>query len=1159
MAIAAKQSSTETERATSSPASTRASERGAGRALQPPRYGIGLIDLIDAAPVQRSGDGVDEEPEHVRALARAGVAGAGQPLPHLARIQQSFGRHDVSGIVAHTDAPARQAARSIGAHAYASGKHVAFASAPSLRLAAHEAAHVVQQRGRVQLAGGVGRAGDVYECHADRVAEQVVRGESAESTLAALAGPSVPGPAFAGGGEGGLVQRSTAIDVMGAAAGNFAWSYMKQLIVEHAIPASLAKLLETACLSLIDYGVRITGLDAYVAAMNPYVAVLRRIKAVITTIPAPIRTLLTYGIGWCIRKFSDAYMFGAITEAHINVLLIEGAEAVTILGNIIDFLDGLATNPTGTIYTAVWGVVRAAGLTTASSFSTLLSGSATKVATPSPAPQDESASPSTPKPKPKPKPMVDAKLGWFWLDAEQPEIARWTDESVERGGLQLDARFGVKVLGNVIGTQDVARLRVPYAGDWQAIIPSLSLVSEPITIGKLFGVRSITLQKVRLDHNGVKFVHVVIAGLDFGDGLLSSDELALTYRAESASDRLHVRGAAKLSAFDHALVGRFNLQMDAEGNFVGGEVTVEVPETFTLVKDRLTLANPRVWAKWGEDGTTDIGIGGDLELELIDSLEFASTGTVIRWVSGKGLIGEVDKVWLNIPIHKGGVLRFELTKGKIDEDGFHAGKVALIYAYGEQDVAKNPDTSKPSGTSLPDSGSKLSKEQIGGLIPGFDMDWIKTAGLEMLVVNLSATDVDISSAGLDVAQLNKEITKFKAHLFGLGAEFDAVARTGKISGELNKKIDIPAIVAKVMVVPGVHANFGLRTDIGFGAALAATAQRLDAAPSKPEIHPWKLGGKATLKANAGVQLEAGVGVGIPYLFEVSGNLFARAEADASVSADVTGTVLWDAAAHSLSLPTTVEDKPSATLSLDLAMKAAIGAQVRAQLFYFFDKELWSYRFVEWDLGKWSLAAKLVATEEGGYDVVITKSGFAGDEGVPTTKPIVEKARVTATAVIEEHIKDKKQIKDVHQMWRLVHDIQDPGFQMDHTSKSGYFDMLEAINGTGLDLDAIANQVLGYVRQRSEGDSLLMSLPEWLAYSTTGKTFSEATTERKSIKPIDEAIAKYHETLDNVAGRKILDDLIDTLIPTYLDTWFGGRKEMAEKLLTDAKRERARIS
>jgi hypothetical protein len=1149
--IAAKQSSNATEHAGTTRADVRARETSRGQAVQPPRYGIGLID---AAPVQRSGAGVDEEPERVHALARAGVAGAGQPLPHLARIQQSFGRYDVSGIVAHTDAPARQAARSIGAHAYASGKHVAFAATPSLRIAAHEAAHVVQQRGRVQLSGGVGRAGDAYERHADAVAEQVVRGESAESTLATLAGPSHAGPGFAAG-EGGLVQRSTALDVVGVAAGNFAWSYMKQLIAQYAIEASLAKLLESACLGLIDYGVRITGIDAYFAAMNPYLEVLNAIKKVITAIPEPIRVLLTYGIGWCIRKFSDAYMFGAITEAHINVLLIEGVEAVAILGGIIDFLYELGTKPTQTIYKGIWSVVQAAGLTTASSFSALLFGSAEAIPTPKPS----ATSSGVVAPAPKPKPMVDAELGWFWLEAHQPTVARWQQDRVERGGLQLEARFGVKVLGNVLGTQDFARLRVPYAGDWQLIVPSLSLVSEPIELGGLFQVGAVTLQKVRLDHNGVKFVHVVIAKLGFGKDLLTADEITMTYRAESASDRLHLRGAAKLAAFGHQLAGRFDVQIDAEGELAGGEVTLEVPETFELVKDRLTLANPRAWAKWNAEGETDLGIGGDLQLELIDSLEFASTGTILRYVTGKGLIGEVDKVWLNIPIHKGGVLRFELTKGVIDGRGFHAGKVALIYAYGEADVASNPDTSKPSGTSLPDAGSKLSKEQVGGLIPGFDMGWIETTGLETLVVNLSATDVDISSAGLDVGQLSKEITKFKAHLFGLGAEFDAVARTGKISGELNKKIDIPAIVAKVLVVPGVHANFGLRTDIGFGAALAATAQRQDAAPSKPTIHPWKLGGKAKLTANAGIQLEAGIGVGIPYLAEVSGNLFARAEAGASVSADVTGTVLWDDAAHSLALPTAAEDKPSATLALDLAMKAAIGAQVRAQLFYFIDTELWSYRFVEWDLGTWSLAAKLVATPDGGYDIITTKSGFGGERGVPTTTPIVEKARVTATAVIEDHIAKHKKIEDVHQMWRLVHDIQDPGFKMDRDSKRGYFEMLGVINGTGQDLDAMSEQVLGYVRQRSEDDSLLMSLPEWLAYSTTGKTFGEAVTGRKSIKPVDDAIAEYHATLDREKSRKILVNLISVLIPKYLNQWFVSRKDMAEKLLTDAKRELARIS
>lgn len=892
MAVATKPSSRETEQATTTHAK-RSSEPRGGRAIQPPRYGIGVID---AELVQRSGAGVDEEPERVRGLARAGIGGVGQPLPHLPRIQQSFGRYDVSGIVAHTDAPARQAARSIGAHAYASGNHVAFASAPSLRLAAHEAAHVVQQRGKVQLAGGVGRAGDVYERHADTVAEQVVRGESAEATLATLAGPS-EGPSYTGAGEGGLVQRSTAVDVLGAAAGNFAWSYMKQLIVEHGVVTSVAVLLEQACLGLIDYGVRITGLQAYLAAMNPYLEVLRQIKAVIMAIPEPIRVLLTYGIGWCIRKFSDAYMFGAITEAHINTLLIEGVEVVVTIGNIIDFLYDLGAKPTQTIYKGIWAAVQAAGLTTANNFSSLIAATVDKLQTPaqpSPQPQSSQAQPSAPKPKP----MVDANMGWFWLEANAPEIARWQANRVERGGLQLDARFGVKVLGNVIGTQEFARLQVPYAGDWQAIIPSLSLVSEPIVLGKLFEVASINLQKVRLDHNGVKFVHVVIKGLGFGDGLLTSDELALTYRSESESDRLHIRGAAKLAAFGHKLDGRFDLQMDAKGNFVGGEVGLGVPETFNLVKNRLTLANPRVWAKWSEEGATDIGIGGDLEIKLIDSLQFASTGTVIRWISGKGLVGEVDKVWLNIPIHKGGVLRFELTKGKIDEKGFHAGKVALIYAYGEADVAKNPDTSKPSGTSLPDSGSKLSKEQVGSLIPGFDMSWFKTAGLEMLVVNLSASDVDISSAGLSVAELSKEITKFKAHLFGLGAEFDASARTGKIVGDFEKKLDIPTIKAKVpLLVPGVHASFGLRSDVVFGANLAATAQKQDPAPSKPKIHPWKLGGKAKLSADAGIQLEADVGVGIPYLAEVSAGIFARAEAGAGVVANVTGLVLWDDATH----------------------------------------------------------------------------------------------------------------------------------------------------------------------------------------------------------------------------------------------------------------------
>src|SRR6185436_12779811 len=86
-------------------------------------------------------------------------------------------------------AEAAHSAKSMGADAYAAGDHVVLGKT-DLHTVAHEAAHVVQQRGGVQLKGGVGQAGDVYEQHADAVADKVVAGESAESLLSAMAGPS---------------------------------------------------------------------------------------------------------------------------------------------------------------------------------------------------------------------------------------------------------------------------------------------------------------------------------------------------------------------------------------------------------------------------------------------------------------------------------------------------------------------------------------------------------------------------------------------------------------------------------------------------------------------------------------------------------------------------------------------------------------------------------------------------------------------------------------------------------------------------------------------------------------------------------------------------------------------------------------------------------
>jgi hypothetical protein len=139
-----------------------------------------------ADPLQMKGAGVQKKDIHD--LAAQGTQGSGGDLPHLDAIQTSFGKHDVTGVQAHTGGAAADASKAMGAEAYASGNSIAFGSSPGLHTAAHEAAHIVQQRAGVSLKGGVGEAGDSYEQHADTVADAVVAGQSAEGLLDTMAG-----------------------------------------------------------------------------------------------------------------------------------------------------------------------------------------------------------------------------------------------------------------------------------------------------------------------------------------------------------------------------------------------------------------------------------------------------------------------------------------------------------------------------------------------------------------------------------------------------------------------------------------------------------------------------------------------------------------------------------------------------------------------------------------------------------------------------------------------------------------------------------------------------------------------------------------------------------------------------------------------------------
>lgn len=140
--------------------------------------------LSAAGPGDSSAEHTASDPV---AVARRGVDGPGQALPHIDEVQRHFGAHDLSGVRAHIGGAAGDASRELGANAYTHGNDIAFASQPDLGLVAHEATHIIQQRAGVSLKAVDGGGADPHEQQADLVAEHVVQGKSAAGVLSSIA------------------------------------------------------------------------------------------------------------------------------------------------------------------------------------------------------------------------------------------------------------------------------------------------------------------------------------------------------------------------------------------------------------------------------------------------------------------------------------------------------------------------------------------------------------------------------------------------------------------------------------------------------------------------------------------------------------------------------------------------------------------------------------------------------------------------------------------------------------------------------------------------------------------------------------------------------------------------------------------------------------
>ena len=170
---------------------SRESPRHAGPSPDPARprqLGLQLQQQAGNQAVQqlrKAGAAARSGGEAIHAAAGRGIASSSVALPHRDIIQAAFGpQHDLAAIQAHIGGVSTDACHDMGANAFATAGHIAFAASPDIRTAAHEAAHVVQQARGVRLQSEVGMAGDVYERHADAVADRVAAGSSAADLLA---------------------------------------------------------------------------------------------------------------------------------------------------------------------------------------------------------------------------------------------------------------------------------------------------------------------------------------------------------------------------------------------------------------------------------------------------------------------------------------------------------------------------------------------------------------------------------------------------------------------------------------------------------------------------------------------------------------------------------------------------------------------------------------------------------------------------------------------------------------------------------------------------------------------------------------------------------------------------------------------------------------
>lgn len=440
------------------------------------------------------------------------------------------------------------------------------------------------------------------------------------------------------------------------------------------------------------------------------------------------------------------------------------------------------------------------------------------------------------------------------------------------------------------------------------------------------------------------------------------------------------------------------------------------------------------------------------------------------------------------------------------------------------------------------------------------MDWIKSTGLETLVVSASANGVSLNGDGLSMdGDLEKKLHKFAAQVLGVKAKFDGDKNEGTLEGKWNYKVpNLPSVGFDFPIVPGINAGVGVSANLEMGAELEGNLRKM-AHAKDGNLQPWEIGGYAGLFGNANVQAHFDVSAGHPLLVSIHAGMFAEAGAALAADAAIHGTINWDEEAHRISLSKKKDQLPSASFDMHADLTAKLGAHIKAKAFHIFEVTLWEYEFLRWEMGIWRAKGRLQAKEDGGYEFKFEQAAFDG--GRPGRKPEIDFKVASPEEIILERERRNDEIGDKNLMWRLVHDVTDPTGTMDEATRRVMLQKLRRLNDTGKDIESYMGSARQYMEPRlgqdTAGYSLLMGKEEWIKYTTLKNWYGGTKGRGKDDKRVDAILEKYQNEPNSDRKKEILIDLIDNVLPAYLHEGHS-RDEMITKLLKDAKRELERL-